>query len=160
MTTHELLDREALIDAALAAQIGLLASADQAARRWDATQRERFACYRDLLTYRVRELGAAQEARSQVEERYLAGHVPLFLDGEKAWEEQLKRSETLAVRLAVRLAEIDGVPPAEPPDPGAASVHVIELVADSCSRPRPTPWRSSWKAVRRWRSRSPGCGRS
>jgi hypothetical protein len=32
--------------------------------------------------------------------------------------------------VAYRLAEIDGVPPAEPPDPDAASARVTQLVAD------------------------------
>jgi hypothetical protein len=47
------------------------------------------------------------------------------------WDEQVRNTETLAA-VACRLAEFDGVPPAEPPDPeaDAASARVTELVAD------------------------------
>jgi hypothetical protein len=129
VTVLELLDREVLIDAALAAQLGQLASAGRTARRQDATHQERFACCRDLLTFRVRELRAAEAARSHVEACYLAGHAALFPDAVKGWEEQLVRSETLA-DLALRVATMDGVPPAEPVDPDAAATHVAELIAD------------------------------
>jgi hypothetical protein len=129
VTALELLEREILIDAALAAQVGLFASADRAARRRDATHTERFASCRDLLIFRVRELRAVEVARTRVEERYLAGHVALFPDYVTAWEAQLTRSESLA-DLVVRLAELDGVPPAEPPDPDAASTRATELAVD------------------------------
>ena len=46
-----------------------------------------------------------------------------------AWDEQLRSTETLA-DLACRLAELDGMPPAEPADPDAVSARVTELVAD------------------------------
>jgi hypothetical protein len=46
-----------------------------------------------------------------------------------AWDEQVTSTKALA-DVACRLAELDGVPPAEPADPDAVSVHVIELVAD------------------------------
>jgi hypothetical protein len=125
----ELLEREVLIDAALAAHVGLLASEGRTARRRDVKHQERFAGCRDLLTFRVRELRAAEAARTRVEERYLAGHVALFPDYVTAWEEQLMRSETLA-DLAARLAEMDGAPPAEPVDPDAVSALIAELIAD------------------------------
>ena len=98
-------------------------------RRRDATYPERFARLRGLLLFRVGELRAAQEARALVEERYLAGHTALFPDAVKAWDDQLRSTETIA-DLACRLAELDGVPPTEPPDPDAASAHLTELVAD------------------------------
>jgi hypothetical protein len=47
----------------------------------------------------------------------------------RAWDAQLSDTKTLA-DVASRLAEIDGVPPAEPPDPDAISARVTELVAD------------------------------
>ena len=47
----------------------------------------------------------------------------------KAWDEQVRNSSTLA-DVAVRLAALDGVPPAEPADPEAASARVTGLVAD------------------------------
>ena len=129
VTTHELLEREALIDAALSAHLALLTSEGRAARRRDATYPERFARLRDLLLFRVAELRAAQEARSAVETRYLAGHTALFPDEVTAWEEQVTSTKTI-VDVACRLAELDGVPPAEPADPDAAAAHVTELVAD------------------------------
>jgi hypothetical protein len=129
VTTHELLDREGLIEATLSAHVALLTSEGRAVRRRDATYPERFARLRGLLLFRVGELRAAQEARSAVEARYLAGHTALFPDAVKAWDEQLRNTETLA-DVACRLAELDGVPPAEPADPDAASAHVTELIAD------------------------------
>jgi hypothetical protein len=45
------------------------------------------------------------------------------------WGEQLRNTETLA-DVGVRLAALDGVPPAEPRDPEADSTRVTELVAD------------------------------
>jgi hypothetical protein len=64
-----------------------------------------------------------------VETRYLAGNTALFPDEVTAWDEQLRNTKMLAA-VACRLAELDGVPPAEPPDPEAMSVRVTELVAD------------------------------
>jgi hypothetical protein len=129
VTTHDLIEREGLIDAALSAHIALLTTKGRAARRRDSTYPERFATLRGLLLLRVAELKAAQEARAVVEARYLAGHTALFPDAVKAWDEQLQSTEALA-DLAGRLAELDGVPPAEPPDPDTASARVAELVAD------------------------------
>src|ERR1035437_9692910 len=76
VTAHELLEREALIDAALAAQIALLTGTEKP----DSTTVERLATRRDLALVRVSELHAAQEARSIVEGRYLDGHGFLFPD--------------------------------------------------------------------------------
>jgi hypothetical protein len=129
VTTHELLEREGLIEAALSAHLALLTSEGRATRRRDPTYQERFATRRDLLTFRVTELRAAQQARALVETRYLVGHTALFPDAVQAWDEQLRSTETLA-DLACRLAELDGVPPAEPADPDAVSARVTELVAD------------------------------
>jgi hypothetical protein len=129
VTTHDLLDREGLIQAALSAHVALLTTEGRATRRRDATYLERFATLRGLLLFRLAELRAAQEARATVEARYLAGHTALFADEARAWDEQLKNTETLA-GVAYRLAELDGVSPAEPTDPDAASAHVTELVAD------------------------------
>jgi hypothetical protein len=129
VTTHELLDREGLIRAALSAHVALLTTEGRATRRRDRTYLERFARLRGLLLFRLAELRAAEEARSAVEARYLAGHTALFPDEVTAWDEQLKNTETLA-DVGCRLAALDGVPPAEQPDPEAASAHVTELVAD------------------------------
>ena len=129
VTTHDLLEREALIDAALSAHVALLTSEDRQTRRADTTYLERFATRRALLALRVSELQAAQEARAIVEERYLDGHVAIFPDAVKAWAAQRKSTEALA-DLACRLAELDAVPPAQPPDPEAVAARVIELMAD------------------------------
>jgi len=129
VTTHEVLEREGLIEAALSAHVALLTTEGRATRRRDATYMERFATLRGLLLFRLAELRAAQQARALVEERYLAGHTALFPDAVKAWDEQLRNTQTLA-DVACRLAELDGVSPAEPPDPEAVSARVTELVAD------------------------------
>jgi hypothetical protein len=63
------------------------------------------------------------------EERYLDGQGALFPDVAAAWDEQVKSTEAIA-DIAVRLAELDGVPAALPPDPEAASRRTAELVAD------------------------------
>jgi hypothetical protein len=129
VTSHDLLEREGLIEAALSAHVALLTSEGRAERRRDTPYPERFATLRGLLLFRVAELRAAQEARAAVETRYLAGYTALFPDAVKAWDDQLKNTETLA-GVAYRLAELDGVPPAEPPDPEADAARVTELVAD------------------------------
>ena len=66
---------------------------------------------------------------ASAEERCLAGHTALFPDAVRAAEAQLLTTEALA-DLAVRLAELDGVPAAEPADPDVISTRAIELVAD------------------------------
>jgi hypothetical protein len=78
---------------------------------------------------RVDELHAAQEARTLVEERYLDGHAALFPDVAAAWEDQVRCTEMIAV-VAVRLAELDGVPPARAPDRESFSSRTTTLVAD------------------------------
>ncbi len=64
VTVHELLQKEALIDAAISAHIALLTSEGREARRRDATYLESFATLRHLLLFRVNELRAAREARA------------------------------------------------------------------------------------------------
>ena len=86
---------------------------------------------------RVAELHAAQVARDTVEARYLAGHPALFPDAGRAWTEQVRTTETLA-GFAVRLAELDGVPSADPADPDAVPNRVNELVADLVEPARAT----------------------
>jgi hypothetical protein len=128
VTVHELVEREGLIEAALSAHIALLTS-ERDERLGEAMYLEQLATRRDLVLGRVAELHAAQEARAAVEERYLAGHPALFPEAVAAWTEQLKATESLA-DVAVRLAELDGVPPAEPVDPDKASARVTELAGD------------------------------
>jgi hypothetical protein len=117
VTTHELFEREALIDAALSAHIALLTSEGRATHRRDTTYPERFATLRGLLLFRVAELQAAQQARALVEQRYLAGHTALFPDEVTAWDAQLRSTETIADL-------------AKPSDPEATAARITELVAD------------------------------
>jgi len=133
VTAHELLDREALIDAALSAHVALLTFE----KPRPAKYAERFARLRDLLAFRVSELRAAQEARATVESRYLDGHVAFFPDVAAAWDEQVRSTEAIA-DMAVRLAEFDGVPPAVPSDAEALSRRVTMLVADLVEPARST----------------------
>lgn len=72
---------------------------------------------------------ASEAARGIVEGRFLDGRRALFPDVAAAWDEQVKSTEVIA-DTAVRLAELDGVPPAVPPDPEALSRRTTELVAD------------------------------
>jgi len=73
---HELIDREALIDAALSAHVSLLTFEEPR----PAGYAERLGGLRDLIASRASELRAVGEARSIVEERYLDGHGALFPD--------------------------------------------------------------------------------
>jgi hypothetical protein len=125
VTAHEFLEREGLIDAALAACVALLASE----KPRPAKYAERLARLRKLLALRVSELRAAQEARSIAEKRYLGGHGPLFPDVAAAWDQQLARAEAIA-DLAVQLTEVAGVPPEVPSAPETRSGRTTELVSD------------------------------
>jgi hypothetical protein len=83
-----------------------------------------------LLGLRVSALGAVQEARTIVEVRFLDGHGALFPEEARAWDELVKRTESIA-DMAVHLVELEGVPaPVPPPDPEALSRRTAELVAD------------------------------
>ena len=125
VTAHDLLERVAFIDAALAAQITLLAGTEKR----DATTVEGLATRRDLALVRVSELRAAQEARSIVEGRYLDGHGALFPDAAQAWTEQIRSSEAIADAV-VRLVELDGLPAAAAGDSEAMPRRTTEFVAD------------------------------
>jgi hypothetical protein len=129
VTAHDILDREALIAAALSAHVCLLVSADQKVRRADPTYTERFITCRDLLVARLAELQAAAEARAIAEGRFLDGHPALFPELAKAWQGQCRESEVIA-DMAVRLAGFDDVPPCAPPDPESLSGRTAQLVAD------------------------------
>jgi hypothetical protein len=129
VTAHELIDREALLEAALSAQIALLVSQDAESRRADPTYAERFATRRDLLAFRLGELRAAGEARSIVEKRYLEGHAAIFPDVAAAWDEQVRDTEVIA-DAAVPLASFAGVPAAMAPEPAAHERRTTQLVAD------------------------------
>jgi len=128
VTAHEVLEKEQLLDALFAAHLALLASEDEKGRA-EPTYQERFATVSRLVAMRVGELAAAQGAREIVEGRYLDGHDALFPQSARAWDAQVQSTEDIA-DMAVRLAAIDGVPPAVPADPEALSRRTAELVAD------------------------------
>ena len=113
VTAHELLDRKALVAAALSAHVSLLAAHHARNRSADSIHSERRATCRDRLIARLSELHAAQEARTLVEERCIEGHPALIPELSKAWLEQRADSETIA-DMAVRLAGFDGVPQSRP----------------------------------------------
>lgn len=129
VTVHELLDREALVAAALSAHVSLIVAHDETAGSADSIHTERIATCRDLLIARLADLQAAQEARTIAEERYLDGHPALFPELHKAWQKQRADSEVITA-MAIRLAEFDGVAPPAPRDPEALSRRTAELVAD------------------------------
>jgi hypothetical protein len=70
-----------------------------------------------------------QEARALVQGRYLDGHDALFPDVARAWDEQVRSTQIIA-DMAMRLADLSGVPQADPPDLEALSLRTAELVAD------------------------------
>ena len=125
VTAHDLVDREGLIDAALGARVGLVTTQEKR----EPKDFEWLAQLRDLLAFRVSELRSTAEARTLVEGRYLDGHETLFPDLARAWDEQVNSTGIIA-DMAVRLAEIDGVEPADQDDPEAITVRASQLVAD------------------------------
>jgi hypothetical protein len=129
VTTHELLEREELIAALFASQLALLLREQGAKRPPDDSHLRRLELCRRLTAHRVNELLASREARSSVEARYLDGHAALFPDIAAAFEAQLRASQETAV-MAMRVAELDGVDPAQHHDPDALTGRAAELVAD------------------------------
>jgi hypothetical protein len=129
VTTNELLDREELIAALFASQLAMLLNEGGGKRPPDDSHLRRLELCRSLTLVRVNELLASRDARSSVEARYLDGHSALFPDVAAAFEEQLRRSQEIAV-MAMRAAELDGVEPALPEDPDALKLRAGELVAD------------------------------
>jgi hypothetical protein len=125
VVAHDLLDREGLIDAALSAQIALVACG----RDRDDQASDRLAKLRDLVLYRLGELSAAQEARTLVEGRYLDGHPALFPDVAAAWVEQVQATQLIA-DMAGRFGELAGAPAGVPPDHASGSGRTAELAAD------------------------------
>jgi hypothetical protein len=127
VTAHELLEREALIDAALSANLALAFKDDD--QRADQRRLEHLATLRDLICVQVDELLASGEARTLAEGRYLDGHGALFPAVAAAWDEQVHSTQLIAA-LAVRMAELDGAQAAPTPDPEVLSRRTTELVAD------------------------------
>jgi hypothetical protein len=129
VVTHEMIECEDLIYAALAGMLGMLTSDDRPERLTNQSYRSRLAQCRDVTVSRVDELLAPEQARSVVEERYLDGRVALFPDDRRDWAERLVLARDLAV-MADRIAELDGLEPAAPISPEAMPARVAVLVAD------------------------------
>jgi hypothetical protein len=127
--SHELIDRQMLLNGVFSAQLAMLATDGKDAGRRDIAYLERFTQLRQLIIGRLDKLKAAGQARLSVEERYLAGHPALFPDGIAAWTEQLKNSEAIG-RLAVGLAEKDGLPWPAPHDPDMMAARIAQPTDD------------------------------
>jgi len=129
VSTHELIDKQVLVDAVLCGHFAMLASRHAPNAAGSPGLAEQLGSSRDLALRRVVELHATQEARSLVESRYLDGHPALFPDGLQEWEGQVAATERLAV-MADRLAELDGAVRTELDMPGAIAARVPAIVAD------------------------------
>jgi hypothetical protein len=129
VNAHELLDREVLLEAFFASRLALLLCDRGKERLADESHLQRLAQCRELTVLRVNELLATLDACATVEGRYLDGHGALFPDIAAAFDQQLRRSQELAV-TAMHLAELDGVEPGEPDDPETVTLRASQLVAD------------------------------
>jgi len=130
-TTMATLDREVLLHGYLMALTALSERGGDSRGRILSIDR-----VRDLMMGRVGELLALQEAREIAERRFLGGHTALFPATLRAWAEQLHDSQTSAV-LALRLAELDGLPDAAEERPGLPpDGRVEQCVADLVEVPR------------------------
>ena len=128
VVTHELLDREVLVHAFLAANLGLaLDPCAESAGHGDRLSR--LVVCRDLLLRRVDELMAAEAARTSVENQYLDGQPAGFPVLLQAWAAQLHEGQKLAA-IAMGLAEHDGAPDPAVPDPAAFDARVKGLRGD------------------------------
>ena len=126
----ETLQREALTQGLLCAQIGLLLVEDGQLHQSPFPSSEAgFGTLRNLALARVAELHALGTARARVEARFFDGMAVLFPAMAREWAEQVERSELVALS-AVRLAELDGIAPPPPDDPEALEARVSQLVAD------------------------------
>jgi hypothetical protein len=153
VSAHELLERESLIDAALAAQITLLVATE--AR--DATTVEGLATRRDLALVRVSELRAAQEARSIVEGRYLDGHGALFPYATQAWDEHAGAARPSPTRWSAS-SNSTVCPLQLRATPRPCSAGPPSLWPTLWSRPRPPPSTSSTRVSGRSASLPGGYG--
>jgi hypothetical protein len=116
VVTHEMIEREALVYAALTGMLAMLTTDDRPERLTNQSYCSRLAQCRDVTASRVDELQAAEQARSVVEERYLDGHSALFPDDCSGVADRLVLALELAV-IAERIAELDGLEPAAPSNP-------------------------------------------
>jgi hypothetical protein len=127
--THDILERKILLTALLSCRIALLTREPRASREKDPGHRADVEQLRDLVVLSVRSFKEVGAAREQVERRYFGGHAAPFPDDAARWEEQLETNEAVE-RMAIRLVELDGVPPAAAPDSEATGALVAAHVAD------------------------------
>lgn len=125
--THEIMDRQVLVDAVLSAHLATLSSGNALKAASDPGIVEQIAVSRDTAMRYVIELHAMQEARSLAESRYLDSHQALFPDALRDWEAQVTATERLAV-MADRLAELEGAPAMEIDVAEAAAARVPVLL--------------------------------
>ena len=128
-TTHDLVERGQLMHLALAGYGALLASREHDTNNPSVEYQQQLGTCLTIADRQVTELLAAQEARAIVEVRYLAGHPALFPAEVVRFAEVLELTKVQTV-LAMRLAELDGVPPGEPGQPEAVTRRAAELVED------------------------------
>jgi hypothetical protein len=126
---HDLLERELLLTALFSARLSLLFNEPRAKCQKGSTYLGRLTGLRDLISGSLAELKAAGQAREEVEQRFLGGHVALFPDDAARWVEQLRTSE-IVEQLAIGLAEKDGAPERTPLDPHAVADRVAGYAAD------------------------------
>lgn len=129
VSTDELIDRHALIHVALGAHLALLAFDCRPTEQPDPTHDQRLSECLAVTDQSVTELMASDEARLTVETRFLAGHSSLFPDEAARFAEQLHETQRLTV-LAMRSAELDGLPPGEPGHPEAVAERAETLVTN------------------------------
>jgi len=123
VTTLDLLEREALIDAALSANLALAVAEDGGGptrSTWSTSRK-----LRGLIAFRIGELRAVAEART-IAGRALPARPERALP-RRGWgvAEQVKSTAMIA-DMAIRMAEIDGVPRCST-EPGSTLPRIAEL---------------------------------
>ena len=110
VTTHEQIERDALLCAVLTQRLGVISLAQELERVTGEPQREAdLGPWQELVAVRVAELRAIEEARTTVEQRYLAGRTALFPAIARAWDERRRETEELP-DLGNRLAGLNRSP--------------------------------------------------
>ena len=83
---------------------------------------------RSVASERAAQVRAAEAARAIAEERYLDGHPALFPAAVQEWQE-VAQATTVMAGFMERGAELDGLPPAAPPDPDDHASRVAAALA-------------------------------
>lgn len=104
VTTHEALEKETYIQAAMACFVAMLLAPKKPSSDY-ASQLGRVC---SVLRYRAVELESRAAARLRAAERYLDGREMLFPELASAWDERLTQAREQTA-LALQVAELDGV---------------------------------------------------